>query len=611
MNSIPRVRSLFSCAAILALTSVAFAQDLPFFVAPGPGLNAPIRRFMGISPNETGSVFPYPGFAGGVTVAAGDVNGDGVTDIISGLASGPSHVKVLSGRDFSELRSFFAFDGGYSGGIYVGSGDLNGDGHDDILVSQASGPGGINVFSGKDGAILHTLLPFGPVNGVRVAAGDVNGDGFADMICSRTPGSPPQVRVLSGVNQAMLSDFLPFDTGFNGGVYVSAGDVDGDGTAEVIAATGPGTQANVRVFKLPNLQMIANFNPFGGYAGGARVGAGDLNGDGKSEVIVGTAPGDSNLKIFSGTPFTEAFMFFPYGPGVSNGIYLAGPGGGPRNLVSFTVAPTQVVGGSTVTGFISLDKPAPRAGTRVVLISSSSAIVPPAEVMIPFGQSSAQFPVITKIVSTVSLRQIAAELGARRIVKHLTLTPGLKSFNISPGHVIGGGFTNGYVQLHGNAPTGGTEVTITPNSSILTTPATVRVLAGTDQVMFRIDAAMVGADYVRTVTATLAGITRTASVTIQRPVRLQSLSVSPSTVRGGDPTTGTITSDIPARSTGFKVDLSSSSSAILIPADVVIPAGATSQTFGVSTQRVGATYVRSIRASQDGITRTFNITLTP
>ena len=81
-----------------------------------------MKVFSGADAEQVRTFFAYdPAFLGGVFVAAGDVNGDGRADLITGagmigLGSGP-HVKVFDGRDNAELQSFFAFDAAFVGGI--------------------------------------------------------------------------------------------------------------------------------------------------------------------------------------------------------------------------------------------------------------------------------------------------------------------------------------------------------------------------------------------------------------------------------------------------------------------------------------------------------------
>ena len=72
-------------------------------------------------------------------MALGDVNGDGTVDLITGAGPGGGpHVRVLSGTDLRELHSFFAYAPGFAGGVSVAAGDINGDGRTDIITGAGS-----------------------------------------------------------------------------------------------------------------------------------------------------------------------------------------------------------------------------------------------------------------------------------------------------------------------------------------------------------------------------------------------------------------------------------------------------------------------------------------
>src|SRR5205814_660535 len=105
----------------------------------------------------------------------------------------------------------------------------------------------VRVFDGLTGRLLSKLDAFGGKfrGGVRVAAADVNGDGLADVVAGAGSSGGPRVRVFDGQTAAPLAgalgSFNAFAAGFRGGVFVAAADVNGDGSADVVVGTGPGT----------------------------------------------------------------------------------------------------------------------------------------------------------------------------------------------------------------------------------------------------------------------------------------------------------------------------------------------------------------------------------
>ena len=86
------------------------------------------------------------------------------------------------------------------------------------------------------------------LGGIRVAAGDLNGDGRADIITALGAGASPEVRVFNGKDQVLMASFLAGDATFHGGVYVAAGDVNGDGVADIVTGLGAGSKPRVSVF---------------------------------------------------------------------------------------------------------------------------------------------------------------------------------------------------------------------------------------------------------------------------------------------------------------------------------------------------------------------------
>ena len=150
------------------------------------------------------------------------MNGDGRADIITGLGQGfASHVKVFDGTNLTPLDSFFAY-GEFSGGVYVAAGDVNGDSLADIITGAGVGGGThVKVFSGDGSGELYSFLAYPGVNNeVRVGAGDVNGDGYADIITGLGAGNASHVKVFSGVNLDLLQSFFAYGS-YLGGIYVA------------------------------------------------------------------------------------------------------------------------------------------------------------------------------------------------------------------------------------------------------------------------------------------------------------------------------------------------------------------------------------------------------
>jgi fibronectin-binding autotransporter adhesin len=299
-------------------------------IITGDGAGLPtVKRFLLSGASDAAFLAYTPSFDGGVRVAAGDVNGDGVPDMITGPGPGTTaggHIKVFSGHDLAQLNDIDAFPG-FAGGVFVASGDVNNDGRGDIIVGADAGGGPqVKVYSGDGLGTLASFFAYGPTftGGVRVAAGDINGDGKADIITGAGTGSGGHVKVFDGLTNAELRSFLPYGAGYTGGSYVAGGDVNGDGLADLIVGADSATP-HVKVFSGADSSELYSFFAYDpSFAGGVRVAAGDLNGDGKADIITGAGPGAGpQVKVFSGADLSLIGSFFADSPTYTGGIFVA------------------------------------------------------------------------------------------------------------------------------------------------------------------------------------------------------------------------------------------------------------------------------------------------
>ncbi len=248
-------------------------------VSAGPGRAPEVRIFSGVDGTLLSSFMAFePTFTGGVFVAAGDLNGDGKAEIVvTPDQGGGPRVRVLANEGQTVLADFFGIDDpSFRGGARAALGDLNHDGVPDLIV--AAGYGGGPRIAGYNGAALLTGQPiklfndffaFEPTlrNGVFVALGDLNGDGFADLVTAGGPGGGPRVQILDGQNliqsghQVMLANFFAGDPNGRGGVRVAMKDLDGDGTLDLLTADGAGEGSMIRGYLSTNLLTHSSPTP--------------------------------------------------------------------------------------------------------------------------------------------------------------------------------------------------------------------------------------------------------------------------------------------------------------------------------------------------------------
>ncbi|MBK6938576.1 MAG: FG-GAP repeat protein, partial [Planctomycetes bacterium] len=283
--------------------------------------------------NRAGAYFGWP------VASAGDVNGDGFSDVIVG-APRFDNGEAFEGKAFVYLGSATGLAltpawtaesnqvGAEFGDSVASAGDVNGDGFSDIIVGafgfsngesnegrafvylgSASGPALTPAWTAESNKI------FGWFGNSVASAGDVNGDGFSDVIVGawNNPGARAFVYLGSSSGLALSPTWTADGAGGFGMSVSSAGDVNGDGFYDVIVgasgfSNGESDEGGAFVYLgsaaglAPTPAWTAESNQAGALLGGSVASAGDVNGDGFFDVIVGAVAFD-NGEIDEGRAF--------------------------------------------------------------------------------------------------------------------------------------------------------------------------------------------------------------------------------------------------------------------------------------------------------------------
>lgn len=302
--------------------------------AAGPGA---VRALRWTDRAEIVSTFPFgESFAGGVNLATGDIDGDDVPDVVVAMGPGGGFVRAHSGADARTIVSGFPYGPAFAGGVSVALGDVDGDRRADVVVGPSQGAGHVRVFSGADfHEIASAPAPFGPAyaGGVHLAAGDVDGDGRAEVIAGQATGG--LVSVLSSTDLSPVISAYPFGSAFAGGVSVAAGDLNGDGRQDVVVAPAAGG-AMLHAYSVVDGTVLAAFAavPFP-LPSGLRVAAADLTGDGRADIIGSAGPrGPPYVAVWDGQSLGLLGAYPVYGAGFAGGVAVAAAGAPSLRLTS-------------------------------------------------------------------------------------------------------------------------------------------------------------------------------------------------------------------------------------------------------------------------------------
>jgi uncharacterized repeat protein (TIGR01451 family) len=238
------------------------------------------------------SFVAYGTFRGSVRVAAGDLTGDGIDEIIT--APGRTRVgeiRVFDSSTGAELTQYrtIPFGSKYKGGVEVAVADLNNDGIVDIIAGMSSGTGTVSAFLVNPANALRPIATtpfksfrgFPPTysGGVKLAAADFGSfsggtwvpgafDGVAEIAVGSNAGRKAAVRIvdISGVPTTVRT-IQPIGTKFTGGVTLSVGRWQAlDQVPSLFVGAGVGGRSIVDVYSGSSFTMLARLNAFSGFA---------------------------------------------------------------------------------------------------------------------------------------------------------------------------------------------------------------------------------------------------------------------------------------------------------------------------------------------------------
>ena len=288
----------------------------------------------------------------GVRVAVGDVTGDGIPEIITAPGRGhTSQIKIFSinGVELAGF-SFTAYANSFKNGVNLAVGDVNGDGLNDLVTVPTRGKAEVHTYLNQsatnpatpfDNGHRNTFLAYDKsyIGGASVAVGDVTGTPNAEIIIGSGAGIRNDVRIFDGAANAsatttapILFRFFPYAANQRGGVNVAVANIDADSQMEIVAAAGIGGQSQIKTFDITDLNVPVNtfFGVYTGNGSNAQVrtaaltrvdGGGNLvtdiftvqGPDGKSQHIRRTSPAGPVVDFLMETD-TE----------FRNGFYVAG-----------------------------------------------------------------------------------------------------------------------------------------------------------------------------------------------------------------------------------------------------------------------------------------------
>ncbi|MFA5031023.1 MAG: FG-GAP and VCBS repeat-containing protein, partial [Patescibacteria group bacterium] len=268
----------------------------------------------------------FPDVSAGSSVAIGDLDKDGIPEIVIGSAPGERPAVDIYESDGTRIRSFNVYGAGMTTGINVAVGDLTGNGNE-IITAPRRGAGPhilrfkVNGTQLSPGFFAYSQRFHG---GVNLAVGDVNGDGKDELITGAGITGGAHVRAFNasgGVLVNLPPNITYPEESFFGGVVVGAVDYDANGKDEIVVAPQSGRVADVKIFKGRVLQKT--FRAFSNFRGGVSLSVNESGGGARVILGAGAGGGPQVLQYNTRTGAINELNVFPFVSSWRGGVTVA------------------------------------------------------------------------------------------------------------------------------------------------------------------------------------------------------------------------------------------------------------------------------------------------
>jgi subtilisin family serine protease len=265
--------------------------------------------------------------ANGAHITSADLFGDDQAEIIAGAGKGDEPYVSIYDQSGKLLKKFLAYNKDFRGGVEVATGNLRGDGQIEIITAPSGGGGPqIRIFN-QDGRVLNQFFAGDKKSrgGLSIATGDINNDGQDELIVGAGIGQKPTVS-LYNADLKLNGIFFAYPQNFRGGVNVAATNLYGRAhhqKQEIITAPRSNYDSLIKVYNNRG-QSLLSFDAYNSnWQNGVTVTAGDIDNDGYGEIITGANGGATpHVRVFNNQGTLEE-SFYAYNDDFSGGVNVS------------------------------------------------------------------------------------------------------------------------------------------------------------------------------------------------------------------------------------------------------------------------------------------------